>query len=139
MARRGGIKTSMTDSIFSSLIMPLMGVLLIIFLAYWGTKWIAKRYNRLSSGKYMRILERVSLGQDKCLLLVEMAGKIFFLGVGPQGVDTIEVFQKDQIAEMAAIDEGGGTFPHLMTEMIKKQSPFGSRGRKRDERDEEGR
>ncbi len=113
----------MTENVFSSLIMPMFGVLLIILLAYWGTKWLAKRYNRLGHGRYMRVIERVALGQDRFLLLVELAGKIYFLGIGPKSVETLHILTEDEVTKLPPQRESDGEFSHILADLLKKP-PF---------------
>ncbi|MGI5891290.1 MAG: flagellar biosynthetic protein FliO [Bacillota bacterium] len=115
----------MTDSVLSNLIMPFFGVILVIFLAYWGTKWLSKKYRRICSGKYMKIMERVALGQDKSLVLVEMSDKIYFLAVSAKGVETISVLAHDQVKELPVIERNQAEFSQILADMIKKQPPLG--------------
>ncbi len=115
----------MGDNLFTGLLMPFLGVLFIIFLAYWGTRWLSKKYNRICTGKYIKILERVALGQDKSLVLMEMAEKTYLLGVSPKGIDAISVFEEGQIKEPLIPENKGGEFPAIFKSLLKKQGLFG--------------
>jgi len=56
----------------------LLGFSSILFLAYVTSKFVAKKANKVLKGKYISIIETVSLGPDKRLYLVK-AGKQFIL------------------------------------------------------------
>lgn len=126
------------ENALNNLLWPLLGVVLIIGLAYWGTKWLSKHYNRLGSGKYMRVVERVAIGQDKWLLLVELAGKTYFLGVGPSGVNVLHILGEDQVFPLSDSGEAVHEFSGVMAEMIKKSGFYGGKKKqRRNEKDEE--
>ena len=74
---------------FVDYIMPLLGVLLIIGLAYFGTGWVAKKYAVTNAGKNMRVVERLSLGTDKHLLIVQAGDKTLLLAASGKSVEVL--------------------------------------------------
>ena len=74
---------------YASLLVPFILVIFVIFAAYLGTKFISQKYAKISSGKHLRIIERVALGQDKSLVLVRINKKIYLLGVSGKGVNVV--------------------------------------------------
>lgn len=77
------------QDIFLSLVMPLFGVLLILFLAYFGTRYLSRHYMKMSSGRTIQVLERAVLGQDKFLALVKAGSKVYLLGVTDKSITTV--------------------------------------------------
>jgi flagellar biogenesis protein FliO len=75
--KRSGVISLQNEGVL--VFMQFLGVLFIIFLAYVGTKWISKKYSNISSGNQMKVLERISLGQDKSIVLV-LSEKRYLLG-----------------------------------------------------------
>lgn len=103
-----------------SYLMPFFGVLLVIFLAYVGTKFISTRYAKMSSGKNIKVLERIALGQDKSLVLITLNKKAYLLGV--TGKDISIVCQLDE-EELAAVgEEKQADFLSLLTDGLKKST-----------------
>ncbi len=65
-----------------NLLLALLGFILIIYLAYFATKKMGKRLSIKGVGnKNIKILESVSIGQNKAVMIVEVAGKTLFVGV----------------------------------------------------------
>lgn len=60
----------------------LIGFAVILYLAYMATKIMGKRMTVNSRGnKNIKILESVSLGQNKALMIVEVTGKTLLIGI----------------------------------------------------------
>lgn len=66
-----------------SLISPMLGVVAVIILAYFATRWLATRGSfKPSSGKRIQVLERVPLTRDTSLAMVRVGGMTYLLSVG---------------------------------------------------------
>jgi len=120
-ADRGG-------SALASLILPLMGVLCIVFLAYAFTKWLMKRYQGYSAGKYVKVIERVPLSQDKMLVLVEVNRRAYLLGIAGQSIETVCSFDAGELPPKPAPPAAG--FQAVFEETLKKNLPFLDRRKK---------
>gem|GEM_PF-4775099 len=89
-----------------------------IFLAYAGTKFISKRYAKMSSGKNVKVMERINLGQEKSLVLITINKKAYLLGV--TGKDMSIVCELDE-SELATVpEENKADFLSLITDGLKK-------------------
>ncbi len=104
----------------SMLLMPFLGVIAVIALAYYGTRWLAKRYSGMLSGKYMRIIERVPAGQDKSLILVSAGGKIHMIGVSAKGIYPLYTYEKDQLESIPPEGREPSQFAGLFDGLLKK-------------------
>lgn len=104
----------------TSLMVPFVGMVFVIFLAYVGTKYISGRYAKMSSGRNMKVLERVALGQDKFLVLVAINKKAYLLGVTNTNISTVCEFNEEDIAADAALQKTD--FPTLFADGLKKYS-----------------
>lgn len=121
---------------FLSLLMPTFGVIVIILLAYFGTKWFSKKYSRMSSGRYMQVLERMALGQDKSLALIKIGRKVYLFGVSAKGVDNLCTFDEGEIsAEESSVQKND--FSSVLTELLKKQSFIGKNSKKQNDNKDE--
>ena len=88
---------------YFQMIMALVGVLAIVFVLFWLMKKMNKHV-MTSDSRNMKILERINLGPDKMLLLVNIAGKLMVLGVTSNHTEVIceleqteeELFPKTQ-------------------------------------------
>ena len=102
--------------------MPIFGVILVVILAYVGTKLLSKKYGKISSGKNIKVLERVSLGQDKLLVLVTVNKKAFLLGVTDKSFSTVTEFTEEEVVQAA--DNQKMDFSSLLSDSMKKYSPI---------------
>ncbi|MGN1482102.1 flagellar biosynthetic protein FliO [Porcipelethomonas sp.] len=65
-----------------SVLGALIGFAVILYLAYMATKLLGKRLSfKSGSNKNIKILESVSLGQNKALMIVEAADKTMLIGI----------------------------------------------------------
>lgn len=107
-------------SFFVSTVFLLAGVVGIIFLAYWCSRYLGRRYGSLAQGKYMRILDRVVIGQDKYLILLETAGQIHLLGVTGQSIEKIGRLDPAELEELPN-PIPGSDFAGTLSEMMKNK------------------
>ena len=108
------------------LFMQLMGILFIIFLAYVGTKWLSKKYSRVSMGKNMKVLERISLGPDKSIVLVTVGKKAYLLGVSSKGIDALRDIDECEIEQVQENNIEKTVVLEIFNDLSKKCNSFGS-------------
>lgn len=63
------------------MIPPILVVILVIFAAYFSTKWIAKKQNSYTSGKIIKVLERVMLSKDVFIAIVKVDTKVYLMSI----------------------------------------------------------
>jgi len=105
------------------LVGSLIGVVLIIFLAYWCTKWLTKKYNSFSSGKHIKVLERCMISQDKILVLSRVKDKVYFMAITAQGVTTIDTWDSAEFPETEE-NESQPDFAAIFKSKLASQFPF---------------
>ena len=66
-------------------------VMILIFVAaFYATKLMGRNYaGQTSSSREMRVIDRLMLGRDRYLLIVEVGEKVLLLGVSPQQIDNL--------------------------------------------------
>lgn len=73
---------------------------IILFFAHYTSKFIALKKMGANGKGDIVIKERVYLSKDKQLILVELKGKVYFMGVNQERFDIIDSFEsKDDIDE----------------------------------------
>ena len=80
-----------------SIIMPLFAVVAVIAGAYIITKWVAKRHNNYSSGRHIKIIERVVLGKDTYLVIAKVGLKTYLLSMTSQRVEMLSELDEDKL------------------------------------------
>lgn len=84
-------------------ICSLLGVIGLIFLVYYGTRWLNKRFrstgwNGLQNG--IKIIDCIGIAQDKQLLVVKVGKKGMLLGVAPNSITKLSDIDDDDISDM---------------------------------------
>ena len=108
---------------YFQLIMALIGVLALVFLTFWLMKKLNSRVS-LYDSKNMKILERISLGPDKMLLLVSICGKCMVLGVTSNHTEKIcdlEQTEQELTARSGENPSFGESFKLVLDKMMKKK------------------
>ena len=88
----------------------MLGVFLLILLlfagAYYATKIMGKHYSaQASTSETMRVIDRLALGRDQYLLIVEAGGKALLLGVSAGQIETLAELEPGQYAETPPLQE----------------------------------
>jgi flagellar protein FliO/FliZ len=76
----------------------IIGFAIILYLAYIATKFLGKRMTIKSSGnKNIKIIESVSLGQNKSMMIIETAGTVMLIGITANGINLISELDGDNL------------------------------------------
>ena len=93
---------------YVQLVCALIGVLALIFLFFWILRKVNKGILSVS-GKRLKVLDRASLGGEKSVVVVSVAGKCMVLGVTAGRIDKIEdlsITEEEYMSEL--YPEGSG-------------------------------
>ncbi|MDR0469959.1 MAG: flagellar biosynthetic protein FliO [Peptococcaceae bacterium] len=96
-------------------------LMILIFVgAYYATKLMGKHYSmQVSSSREMRVIDRLPLGRDRFLLIVEAGDKVLLLGVSPQHIDTLAELDREAFADLPPAQENTD-FLSLIKSKLKK-------------------
>jgi len=72
-----------------SLLGGLFLFVLVLALAWFCSRWLGGRYGFQAAGRTIRVLERVMVGPDRCLLVVRAGEQVWLLGVTPQHIERL--------------------------------------------------
>lgn len=105
----------------------LMSLVLVLALAYFLLKWLSRRVNVQSgTSQKIRIIDRVPLAPDKCLLVVRVAEKTVLVGMSSHCVAKIcDIEDPDGILTQTGPSQE--SFASLLRRSVgkKRQSPSG--------------
>ena len=105
---------------FGSFVGVCVLMILIFVAAYYVTKFMGKHYNMQTSlSKEMRVIDKLALGRDRFLLIVEAGNKVLLLGVSPQQIDTLAELDGEAFAGLSPVQENTD-FLSLLISKIKK-------------------
>ncbi len=119
----------------------IISLIVVIGLAIIGIKFLQKRAFITQTGRWIRIIDQVGIGPNKALLLSEIAGRIYVLGVTDHSISKLlEIEETSQVAAILeeSLEAGispwkGGILPKLWRKPFqqmfieKKDDPFDAR------------
>jgi len=82
----------MGGSFFSDLLQmlfALIGTVCVIILTYYASKWYARKMAPIVGGKNIKVVDRLVVSKTGSLLIVDIEGKQFLLGVSDQNVQVL--------------------------------------------------
>ncbi len=82
---------------------------LVIGLAYWVTRLMARRFGSGRPGRYLRLVDAMGLGPHRGVGLVEVAGRFLVVGFAEQNVSLLASFSRDELAACLEGQEGAPT------------------------------
>jgi flagellar protein FliO/FliZ len=70
--------------------MALIGITLVLALTYFASKWYAGKMGPFASGKHIKVIDRVMVGKNSSIALIELGGAQYMVGVTEQGVSIMK-------------------------------------------------
>jgi flagellar biosynthetic protein FliO len=111
------MEASETLSMVGSLVL----VLLILVLAYFATRWYARRVGGTGMGKHIKVIDKATLNPGTSLAVVEVGGQYYLLGVGDKSVRLLCELPGD-FGQFAAEDpqQAATPFSQVLEQMLGK-------------------
>jgi flagellar biogenesis protein FliO len=75
---------------FLSMLLSIIGIVVVLVLAYYGSKWLSKKYMSVAGGKHVRIIERTPIAQDKSIVIADILGSKYILGISGQQITLLK-------------------------------------------------
>lgn len=84
-------------------ICSLLGVIGLIFIVYYGTRWLNKKFrsngwNGLQHG--IKIIDSIGIAQDKQLMIVKIGNKGMLIGASPNSITKLADIDDDDLSIM---------------------------------------
>lgn len=85
------------------LLIYLLGALLVIALAFFTVRWLARWQLQLARGRRMRVLEGLAVGRDRYLLLVQVGKEVLLVGSTEESIQLLHrIDDPELVAEWLA-------------------------------------
>ncbi len=84
---------------FLPLILGLFIICGVLLAFYWILKKMTGKANRLSAGKYARIIDRIAISQDKQIQLVEIGEYVLVIGISSSSVNLLYKVKKENLKQ----------------------------------------
>ena len=126
-----------------TVICALLGIIVLIFLAFYADGWLRKRFNiggfSASGQRTVKIIEYTGIAQDKQLMIVSVGKKIMLLGVTANSVSKIcDLDEEDLVTPDEGMTSESGFMQSLKKVFAEKNKDAGNKSEEdlRNEKDE---
>ena len=112
----------------------LIVVILVVVLAFVTSRWYAKKISGggfVGSGRHIKVVDRVALGQTAGLAIVEVGGKYYFVGISERKVELL--CELDDYARFVGEMDDPAPSEPFSSVLRKFMDKAGHLGQKRDE------
>ena len=82
-----------------TLIVAIVAVGAVLYLSYLFSRYLAVGAAKINRSKYVKIIDRVVLGQDRMMLIVLIGEKYYLMGSTSQSIQILAVLDSSDIAE----------------------------------------
>ena len=106
------------------MLFALIGTVCVIVLTYYASKWYARKMGPIAGGKHIKVVDRLVVSKTGSLLIVDIEGKQYLMGVSDQNVQVLMRLE-NTIPLPAELNAGGDGLKNLLnkdslTNAIKK-------------------
>jgi len=96
------------------LVISLAGIVVVIVACYYATYYIGTKASGRggvrNKGRNITILDRFSISKDKSFYIIEIAGKVYVVGITNQSMTLIDTLDPEAFAEQTAQKTGSQTW-----------------------------
>lgn len=108
-----------------------VAVAVIIYLSYLASKYIGQGMSKSSSSRYMRLIDQITLGQDRHMAIVQIGGKYLLVGVTSSQVNVLSEIQDEELFPLEPdTEESAARIPDFQS-IMEKLGGIGKRGGKK--------
>lgn len=99
----------MGDGLGSTIVLIIV-LVLVMLAAYYTTKFLSSKTKRLNKGKYLEIKDRMYVGRDKHIVLLEAGEQYFIVGVTNQSINLLGTLKKEEISPVEEVIQDSAAF-----------------------------
>ncbi len=100
----------------------------IIYLSYLASKYIGKGANMNQRSRYMRVIDQIAVGQDRCIAIVQIGMKYFLVGIASGQVNILSEIHDEDLVQINAPDRTFNEFSSFK-DTLEKWKTIGKRGK----------
>jgi len=109
------------DSFFT-VFTTLLAVVAVVVMAFLTSRLVSRRFGSLNGGRYLRVVDRLVVGQGQQILLLETGGRILCLGISGQTMATLCQLEPGQLTDISR-QPPAGDFTGAFLAALKKKLP----------------
>ncbi len=103
-------------------------VILIIYASYIASKYIGKGLTKNSSSRYMRLIDQITLGQDRHIAIIQVSGRYLLVGVTAGQIHVLSELQDEDLFPLSPDEKEGEPGVPDFKSVVEKLGGLGKRG-----------
>lgn len=112
-----------------SVIVTFVAAAAIIYLSYLASRYIGRNVGKSASSRYMRLIDQITVGQDRHIAIVQVGGKYMLVGITSGQINVLtEVGDEDLFPLSPDSDDSSGSRPDFKA-LMGKLGDMAKRGR----------
>lgn len=104
-------------------------VAFIIYLSYLASKYLGRGIAKSSSSRYMRLIDQITLGQERYIAIVQVSGKHLLVGITAGQINILSELSDEELYPLAPEDENGEVRTPDFRGMLDKLNDLGRKRR----------
>lgn len=104
-------------------------VAFIIYLSYLASKYLGRGIAKSSSSRYMRLIDQITLGQERYIAIVQVSGKYLLVGITAGQINILSELSDEELYSLAPEDENGEVRTPDFRGMLDKLNDLGRKRR----------
>ena len=101
---------------------------LILYLSYVASKYVGKSANINQKSRYMRVIDKIVVGQDRYIAIVQIGIKYFLVGIASGQVNILSEVQEDDLVQINPTENTGKEYINFK-DTYEKWKTMGKRGK----------
>ena len=108
---------------FIPLVVALIAVGVVLYLSYLFSRYLAVGAAKINKSKYIKVIDRVVLGQDKMIMIAAIGGKYYLIGSSTQSIQILTELDDNASAEISYSEStsDSGAFKNMLKGMLPKK------------------
>lgn len=101
--------------------MSFIGIIVVLFITYYGTRWLSAKANNLNKSKYMNVVDKIMLGQNKCMAIVEITNKYYLISITDSNISILKEIEHQDLTVNEDVVQApmNMDFSKMLTKFIK--------------------
>lgn len=109
----------LNDTQMTNVVVYILSFVIVILLAYFVSKFIASKSMNLHTGKSMKIIDVMNLGNNNKITIVKILDNIYILGVNNNGIDILDKIEDEERLQDINIQNEDNIFHNYLNKSIK--------------------
>lgn len=89
-------------------IMTLLAAGIVIYLSYLFSKYVGRGINQSSASRYMRLVDRITVGQDRHIAIMQVGEKYLLVGITAGQITVLADLKEEDLLLLSPGDGNGG-------------------------------